>query len=79
MKLIIDIPEKGYKKIKEYFANDDYGHPSDLAISKGIPLEEELEKIKAEIEKHNIADFIAVQSVLDILNKYISELEGDSK
>lgn len=42
-------------------------------------LETELEKIKAEIEKHNIADFIAVQSVLDILNKHISELKGNKQ
>lgn len=38
MKLIIDIPEKKYKKIKEYFANDDCGFPNDLAIAKGIPI-----------------------------------------
>ena len=40
-------------------------------------LQAELEEIKSEIEKHNIADFIAVQSVLDILDNHISELKGD--
>ena len=38
MKLIVDIPEYRYKKLKEYFANDDCGSPNDLAIAKGIPI-----------------------------------------
>ncbi len=47
------------------------------ALENQKNLEEELKDIKTEIEKHNIADFIAVQSVLDILNKYISDLKGE--
>ena len=34
-----------------------------------------LEDIKAEIQKHNIVDFIAVQSVLEIIDKHISGKE----
>lgn len=39
--------------------------------------EEAIQKIKKEITKNNIADFIAVQSVLDIINKYLKEVEND--
>lgn len=84
MKLIIDIPEDGYKKIKEYFANDDCGLPTDLAIAKGIPLEKELEKIRQKsvrLTERNImitgtrAD--GRMDIIEIIDKHISELKGE--
>lgn len=48
MKLIIDIPEEEYEKNK--LAKCDY-HTLRMAIKNGIPLIEELEKIKAEIKE----------------------------
>lgn len=36
-----------------------------------------IEGIKADIRKQNIADFIAVQSVLDIINKHASGKENE--
>ena len=79
MKLIIDIPEERYKKLKEYFVNDDCGFPNDLAIAKGIPLQTELMDIKTEIDDieepdHDFEGFYyCLDEVLKILDKHIKE------
>ena len=46
-------------------------------IMEQITRQNQLEEIKAEIENHNVADFIAVQSVLEILDKHIKELNNE--
>ena len=43
---------------------------------KSVPMSV-IENIKAEIRKCNVADFIAVQSVLEIMDKHISGKETD--
>ena len=42
-------------------------------LNREIEQEPILDKIREEIRKQNIADFIAVQSVLDIIDKYRGE------
>ena len=54
------------------------------AIKNGIPLEEELEKIKAEIEEHNrnyISDDNAglERAIYDFIEPHIAELKGDTE
>ena len=68
MKLIIDIPDNQYNQICELRLHN--RTIFDDAIRKGIPLNEVLDKIRDEIRKQNIADFIAVQSVLEIIDQY---------
>lgn len=73
MKIVIDISEEDYSETmykSEYSPSEmDW---ADRIISDGTPLEKVLEDIKAEIRKCNVADFIAVQSVLEIIDKHIS-------
>ena len=45
-----------------------------LLRSKVKKYEEAIQKIKEEITNNNIADFIAVQSVLDIIDKHTKEI-----
>ena len=49
MKLIIDIPDREYKQRTEFPLC--YDSTIDKAIANGTPLEEELEKIRAEIKE----------------------------
>ena len=80
MKLIIDISEDDLQEVKEYGIHE---FPS-LAnsIQNGIPLEEELEKIKAEIQKNRDewikgqdAEWHTYDRCLNILDKHIKENE----
>ena len=45
-----------------------------LLRNKVKKYEEAIQKIKEEITNNNIADFIAVQSVLDIIDKHTKEI-----
>ena len=51
-------------------------HELAIEINEALEKEPILDKIKAEVVKQNIADFIAVQSVLEIIDKYKAESEG---
>lgn len=87
MKLIIDIDERAYKGCMELKSNDDMGllglHLIN-ATANGIPLEEELEKIKGEIQElayydNNYCGFVLPEwKISDIIYDYIRELKGDS-
>lgn len=86
MKLIIDIPDKMYDftkgaKTARFYPVETY---VDM-ILKGIPLEEELEKIKTEIkdldlgfvdEEYQSGIAYGIMKFNQILNKHISELKG---
>ena len=89
MNLIIDIDESTYKRLKEYYDAGNYGPVSEFAIANGIPLEEEFEKIKAEIDtmlksdevkNDKWANVIINKSYLfkRIINNHIKELKGDN-
>lgn len=80
MKLIIDIDERAYKGCVKLKSNDDMGvlgfHLIN-ATADGTPLEEELEKIKAEIEKLEYDDFdcnlvLPAWEVYDIIDTHIA-------
>lgn len=72
MKLVIDIPEGTYESVRLGTINQVLEYKVWNAIQNGTPFDSVIEDIKAEITKHNIADFIAVQSVLEIIEKHIS-------
>lgn len=85
MKLVIDISQNDYEEIKEYGINT-FSSVA-IAIQNGTPLEEELEKIKAEIRK--LTDInpdypmdrtihISRNEVLEIIDKHIAELKGEN-
>lgn len=78
MKLIIDINDNEYMGIKKYPDNIT-SYPVTIhiydAIRNGTPLEEELEKIKAEFEdKILLNQTVAIQ----IIDKRIKELKGEN-
>lgn len=91
MKLIIDISDKTYEIIKNmvYFYNSQRsgrGETKEIftAIKQGTPLEEELEKIKEEINNiepgYNFGGFYYCQSkVLDVIDERLAELKGENK
>lgn len=72
MKLIIDIDERAYKGCVKLKNNDDMGilgfHLIN-ATANGTPLEEELEKIKAEIGK----EFVDLQDGSEEWRSYVNE------
>lgn len=86
MKLIINIPEKAYK---ERLNNSVWFDSNmDNAIRNGTPLEEELEKIKAEMQeehtKHtcfyvNGNHYCDHWGDLQIINNHIAELKGENE
>lgn len=93
MKLIIDIDERAYKGCMELKSNDDMGllglHLIN-ATANGTPLEEELEKIKTDIDEMLKSDEVAEDKFLNviinksylfksIINKHIAELKGEQK
>ena len=63
MKLIVDIPDEDCAFY--------------ISMYNGIPLEEELEKIKEEIKPLPITD-TAIRLVSNIIDNHISELEGEN-
>ena len=94
MKLIIDIP----KSIYEYMQTDKYDrHKTEYfemiiphSVKDGTPLEEEFEKIKAEIEEEQkkligrSTDFYVGKSngytdIWEKIEKHISEMKGENK
>lgn len=77
MKLVIDISEEDYDYIKN---SDDMNFN---VIKNGIPLEEELEDVKAEIENYEIEIFDysysqGLKKAIEIIDKHISELKGEN-
>ena len=86
MKLIIDIDKKIYDRA---MLGDFNITVFDEAVRNGIPLEEELEKIKAEVDKkydelYVIDEFTngeasAYVKILEIVNEHIAELKGEQK
>ena len=90
MKLIIDIQDDTYKTIKEmmyFYSRSGRKETYEIAnsIKAGIPLEEELEKIKADIIKFrdddkNDLDFEigAINSIIAIVDKYIKEIKNET-
>ena len=90
MKLIIDINDNEYIGIKEY-PNNITSYPVTIhiydAIRNGTPLEEELEKIKTEIEElkkewDKFDDWRKKDGLFyayKIVEKHIEELKGENK
>ena len=77
MKLIINFPEDRYKKLKEYFANDACcGLQSDLAIAKGIPLEDIINGIESHKWGHNEGSKEIYNNAIDDVLTYIEEKLG---
>lgn len=86
MKLIIDIPKDVYKRTVFYREFRDLNDcvTTLKALENGTPLEEELEKIKKEIEQDAFKDvndskYIFVNRVNQIINKYKAELKGETE
>ena len=83
MKLIIDIPEEAYNRLMEFQVLPE-NIDLEYFVIHGIPLEEELEKIKEEIEEiDNIvhehgATYINKYAIVKVFNNYISELKGEN-
>lgn len=86
MKLIIDIDEEIYKSSKQECAENDSLIIDNftLTIGNGIPLEEELEKIKAEIDeiveremKEDMRWSLGLRHSKKIIDNHIKELKGD--
>lgn len=77
MKTIIDVPKEDYEYIKN---NNDMNFN---AIKNGIPLSEELEKIKSEdIDCQYEEDYEysgGLQKAIEIIDKRISELQSKKK
>ena len=84
MKLIIDIPEEDYNFVKKQVA-DGITNPLKMRIANGIPLEEEFEKIKAELNNLDF-DFgnyydeteAVLNKINSVLDKHIEELKGEN-
>lgn len=82
MKLIIDISEERHKDIRDYLIDKDSCHALDSydlreIIRNGIPLEEELEKIKDKLEIVMWYNRRDKEYCLDLISKRISELKGE--
>ena len=90
MKLIINIPEDVYTRLFDNGIQDNEITIDDIcemarALRLGTPLEEELEKIKAEIQ--DLIDFEETccgnttlgYQCLGVINNRISELKGENK
>lgn len=88
MKLIVDIPDEMYDWIDNGFPTEDDYVMLWEEIRQGIPLEEKLKKIKAEMQeehtKHtcfyvNGNHYCDHWGDLQIIDKHISELKGENK
>ena len=80
MKLIIDIPNEAYDILTEYQVLPD-NIDLEYFVIHGIPLEEELEKIKAELENPKVIGmdfFDGLYYAEEIIDKHISELKGEN-
>lgn len=84
MKLVIDIPDKKYKWIKE----DTLCYTDEIseAIRNGTPLEEELEKIKVDFEELandewniQVGASKGLECAIDLIEDRIYELKGENK
>lgn len=83
MKLIIDIHEDCLEELKNIElneSNEGVVFHTICCVRNGTPLEEELEKIKAEIEKLEYDDFdcnlvLPAWKVYDIIDNHIEELK----
>lgn len=77
MKLIIELPDKKYKWIKE----DTLCYTDEIseAIRNGIPLKEELEEIKADIDdlKCYVGEADFRDRVFELLDKRIKEINNE--
>lgn len=84
MKLIIDIQDEMYDWLDNGFPTEDDYVMLWEEIRQGIPLEEEIEKIKDEILNLGFTGWaykpkLDREEVLMILDKYISKLSGENK
>ena len=84
MKLIIDIPETMIQELKDgCFGVKHNVYELAGCIMNGIPLEEELEKVKTKIEDieeldYDFEGFYHCQNeALKIIDKHIAELKGE--
>ena len=83
MKLIIDVPEGNYKALKK-MSSFNLGVYHEMILN-GIPLEEELQKIKDEIQ--DLIDFeesccgnaTLGYECLGVINNKLSELKGGAE
>ena len=87
MKRVIDIPESKYLSLKKCFENDVPLGKTDAAILKSIPLNDVLDKIKAEIkewywqaDKQALAkDPCVVDAMIDLFIRTIDKYKAESK
>lgn len=79
MKLIIDIPDDEYRHIKEYYEKNDIVEATYSYIYHGIPLDDVLDKIRAEIKKamedfyydeHDLGVRAGFRFALEIIGNY---------
>lgn len=77
MKLIIDIDEEKYNNgtLVNYF--NCYSKQLDEIIYNGIPLTEEIEKIKEKILEENRCMWYSID-IKDCIDKYVAELKGEN-
>lgn len=78
MKIVIDLDEKYYNDIKNSPTASNYSTLYALfGIRNGTLLSEELEKIKAEMEK--MVFTVGGYEFIDIIDEHISKLKGENK
>lgn len=82
MKLIIDIPENEYRHIKEYYEKNDIVEATYSYIYHGTPLDDVLDKIRAEIKRlpyqrifGNVSSYSLLDVVIEIIDEYREEQE----
>ena len=85
MKLIVDIPDKVYDILTEYQVLPE-NIDLEYFVIHSTPLEEELEKIKAEIDTlygvylSRFTERLVIKTdVMQILDRHISELKGGAE
>lgn len=78
MKLVIDIDEEEYNRIRHFCSFSDNNIPLGwYEIAKSKPLQAELEEIKIEIEADKRL-WLLKEDVYEILDNRISELKGEN-
>lgn len=87
MKIVIDLDEKYYNDIKNSPTASNYSTLYALfGIRNGTLLSEELEKIKAEIERlkpnnpnfaHYVGETRVINNALEVIDNHIKELKGE--
>ena len=83
MKLIIDIPEEEFARIKDI--PRDYKLLIHKIVATGTPFDSVIEDIKAELTKDYVDDnpdnfrytTIMLKDVLDIIDKHIADMRGE--